>query len=65
MISAYIVGTPKSQLKKFQAHPLKDKDWTEVQDGVEVKFVGHHRVPINPAECRSRAGPFTGCPAGF
>jgi transposase len=37
----YIVGTPKSQLKKFEAHLLKDKDWTEVQDGVEVKLVGH------------------------
>jgi transposase len=37
----YIVGTPKSQLKKFQAHLLEDKDWTEVQDGVEVKLVAH------------------------
>jgi transposase len=37
----YLVGTPKSQLKKFQAHLLEDKDWTEVQDGVEVKLVGH------------------------
>lgn len=37
----YIVGTPKSQLKKFQAHLLEDKDWTEVQDGVEVKLVEH------------------------
>lgn len=37
----YIVGTPKSQLKKFEAQLLKDKDWTEVRDGVEVKLVGH------------------------
>ena len=37
----YIVGTPKSRLKKFQAHLLEDKDWTEVQDGVEVKLVAH------------------------
>jgi transposase len=37
----YIVGTPKSQLKKFQAQLLEDKDWTEVQDGVEVKLVAH------------------------
>jgi transposase len=35
------VGTPKSQLKKFQAQLLEDKDWTEVQDGVEVKLVAH------------------------
>jgi transposase len=37
----YIVGTPKSQLKKFQAQLLEDKDWTEVQGGVEVKLVDH------------------------
>ena len=37
----YIVGTPKSQLKKFQAQLLEDKDWTEVQGGVEVKRVDH------------------------
>jgi len=37
----YIVGTPKSQLKKFEAQLLEDKDWTEVQDGVEVKRVTH------------------------
>ena len=37
----YIVGTPKSQLKKFEAHLLEDKDWTEVHDGVEVKLVAH------------------------
>jgi len=37
----YIVGTPKSQLKKFQAQLLEDKDWTEVQDGVEVKRLAH------------------------
>jgi len=37
----YIVGTPKSQLKKFEAHLLEDKDWIEVQDGVEAKLVAH------------------------
>ena len=37
----YIVGTPKSQLKSFEAHLLENKDWTEVQDGVEVKLVAH------------------------
>lgn len=37
----YIVGTPKSQLKKFEAHLLEAKDWIEVQDGVEVKLVAH------------------------
>jgi transposase len=37
----YIVGTPKSPLKKFQVHLLEDKDWIEVHDGVEVKLVHH------------------------
>lgn len=37
----YLVGTPKRQLKKFQANLLEDKDWTEVQPGVEVKLVPH------------------------
>ena len=34
----YIVGTPKSMLRKFEQH-LRDQDWTEVQPGVEVKRV--------------------------
>jgi transposase len=34
----YIVGTPKSLLRKFERH-LLDQDWTEVQAGVEVKRV--------------------------
>lgn len=37
----YIVGTPKSQLKKFQAQLLEDKDWAEVQAGVEAKLIAH------------------------
>lgn len=37
----YIVGTPKSQLKQFQAQLLEEKDWTELQCGVEVKLVPH------------------------
>lgn len=37
----YIVGTPKSQLKKFEAQLVDLKDWTRVQDGVEVKLVPH------------------------
>jgi transposase len=53
----YIVGTPKSQLKKFQAQLLDKQDWTQVQPGVEVKRVGH--PDGGPAEqyilCRSSA----------
>jgi len=34
----YIVGTPKAMLRRFEQH-LLDKDWQEVQEGVEVKLV--------------------------
>jgi len=37
----YIVGTPKSQLKAFEAALLEKENWAEVQDGVEVKLVVH------------------------
>jgi transposase len=33
----YLVGTPKSLLKKFEQH-LLDQDWEEVRSGVEVKL---------------------------
>ena len=35
---SYIVGTPKAMLRQFERH-LVDKDWHEVQAGVEVKLV--------------------------
>lgn len=35
---SYIVGTPKALLRQFERH-LVDKDWHEVQAGVEVKLV--------------------------
>jgi transposase len=34
----YIVGTPKASLRKFEAE-LVEKDWEEVEKGVEVKLV--------------------------
>ncbi len=34
----YLVGTPRGMLKKFQAY-LLDNDWSEVQEGIEVKLV--------------------------
>jgi transposase len=37
----YLVGTPKSRLKAFEAQLLEDKEWAEVQPGVEVKLVAH------------------------
>lgn len=37
----YLVGTPKSQLRTFEA-PLLDKEgWHEVQDGLEAKLLAH------------------------
>ena len=38
----YIVGTPKSMLKKFEAELLKD-DWTTIRDGLEVKLCARPR----------------------
>jgi transposase len=35
---SYIVGTPKAMLHQFEQH-LTDKDWHEVQEGVQVKLV--------------------------
>jgi hypothetical protein len=35
---SYIVGTPKAMLRPFEQY-LTDKDWHEVQAGVEVKLV--------------------------
>lgn len=34
----YIVGTPKASLRKFESH-LVEKNWEEVESGVEVKLV--------------------------
>jgi transposase len=35
---SYIVGTPRSMLRQFERY-LTDKNWHEVQEGVEVKLV--------------------------
>jgi transposase len=37
----YLVGTPKSQLRAFEAQLMQKENWTEVQAGVEVKLVAH------------------------
>lgn len=34
----YIVGTPKAMLRQFEQH-LTEQDWTQAQEGVEVKLV--------------------------
>ena len=43
----YIIGTPKSMLKKFEQDILKD-DWHSIRDGLEVKFV---TMPASDSEC--------------
>jgi transposase len=35
----YIVGTPKAQLRHFEAQLVEKADWHEVENGVEVKLV--------------------------
>jgi transposase len=35
---SYLVGTPKALLRQFEQH-LTEKDWQEVQEGMEVKLV--------------------------
>ncbi len=37
----YLVGTPKRQLKAFEAQLLEKENWAPVQAGVEVKLVAH------------------------
>ena len=51
--ASYLVGTPKSMLKRF-ARELLGEDWTHVEPGVDVKLC---RAPDSTAEtyvlCRS------------
>jgi transposase len=39
--ASYIVGTPKAQLRQFEALLLEEKDWQRVRADVEVKLVAH------------------------
>lgn len=51
--SHYLVGTPKSDLKKFEAAFLKD-DWTTVREGLEVKQVSSADGSETFILCRSQ-----------
>jgi transposase len=53
----YLVGTPKSQLKAFEEKLLEEKDWSQVEPGVEVKLVAHPDGKSNEQYvlCRSSA----------
>lgn len=37
----YIVGTPKSELRHFEAALLEEENWTAVQAGLEARLVEH------------------------
>lgn len=37
----YIVGTPKAQLRSFEAELAEQENWTDVQNGVEARLVEH------------------------
>ena len=53
----YIIGTPKSMLKKFEQDILKD-DWHSIRDGLEVKFV---MMPASDSEDSQSAAPESSC----
>ena len=50
---SYIVGTPKAMLRQFERH-LTDKDWKEVQAGVQVKLVAAADGPETFVLARSK-----------
>jgi len=37
----YIVGTPKSQLRAYEAQLAENENWTDVEHGVEARLVEH------------------------
>ena len=37
----YILGTPKGRLRAFERELLEERDWQEVESGVEVKLLEH------------------------
>lgn len=37
----YIVGTPKSRLREYEAHLVEKENWVEVENGVEARLVEH------------------------
>jgi len=51
----YLVGTPKSQLRRYEAELLDRQGWQEIRDGVEVRLVeGPDRIDERFVLCRSR-----------
>jgi transposase len=49
----YIIGAPKSELKKFGCELARADGWRTVQDGVEVKLTRHPETDETVILCRS------------
>jgi len=49
----YIIGAPKSELKKFGAELARPDGWRTVQEGVEVKLTSHPETKETVILCRS------------
>jgi transposase len=50
----YIIGAPKSELKKFAAELATTDDWRTVQEGVAVKLTSHPETSETVILCRSQ-----------
>jgi hypothetical protein len=60
----YIIGVPKSELKKFGSELTRPDGWRTVQDGVELKLTSHPEtaetvILCRSADRRSKNGPCT------
>ena len=49
----YIIGAPKSELKKFGSELARSDGWRMVQEGVEVKLARHPEIDETVILCRS------------
>src|SRR5579863_2196664 len=49
----YIIGAPKSELKKFAAELMQPQGWRQIQEGVEVKLARHPETGETIVLCRS------------
>ena len=51
----YIVGTPKQMLKSYETQLVEESDWSQVQDGLEVKLCDGPEGKETFVLCRSAA----------
>ena len=49
----YLVGTPKSDLKKWQHRIVEQEGWSEIREGIEVKLCAGPEGPETFILCRS------------